>query len=118
MGKALTVATPLRREGETRSRALLTAARVRLRSLVMATTAMIFGRLPLAFEIGAGSEMRAPMAPAVIGELITSTLLTLIVVPVVYTYLDDAGTRLNEWWQVGSPATVQIPAEAQAEVQP
>ena len=71
---------------------------------------------PLAFEIGAGSEMRAPMARAVIGGLITSTLLTLIVVPVVYTYLDDWGTRLNEWWHVGSPATVEIPAEAQEEV--
>jgi HAE1 family hydrophobic/amphiphilic exporter-1 len=50
---------------------------------------MIFGMLPLALAIGAGAEMRAPMARAVIGGLITSTLLTLIVVPVVYTYLDD-----------------------------
>jgi HAE1 family hydrophobic/amphiphilic exporter-1 len=49
---------------------------------------MIFGMLPLAFAIGAGAEMRAPMARAVIGGLITSTLLTLVVVPVVYTYLD------------------------------
>jgi HAE1 family hydrophobic/amphiphilic exporter-1 len=55
----------------------------------MTTLAMIFGMLPLAFAIGAGAEMRAPMARAVIGGLITSTLLTLIVVPVVYTYLDD-----------------------------
>ena len=54
----------------------------------MTTLAMIFGMLPLAFAIGAGAEMRAPMARAVIGGLITSTLLTLIVVPVVYTYLD------------------------------
>ena len=106
----------LRREGETRSRALMTAARVRLRPIVMTTTAMIFGMLPLAFEIGAGSEMRAPMARAVIGGLVTSTLLTLIVVPVVYTYLDDWGTHLNEWWQVGSPATVEVPVEAEEEV--
>ena len=49
---------------------------------------MIFGMLPLAFAIGAGAEMRAPMARAVIGGLITSTLLTLVVVPVVYSYLD------------------------------
>jgi HAE1 family hydrophobic/amphiphilic exporter-1 len=55
----------------------------------MTTLAMIFGMLPLAFAIGAGAEMRAPMARAVIGGLITSTLLSLIVVPVVYTYLDD-----------------------------
>jgi HAE1 family hydrophobic/amphiphilic exporter-1 len=106
----------LRREGETRTRALIAAARVRLRPIVMTTTAMIFGMLPLAFEIGSGSEMRAPMARGVIGGLITSTLLTLIVVPVVYTYLDDWGTRLKEWWQVGTPATVEIPAEAQEEV--
>ena len=59
----------------------------------MTTLAMIFGMLPLAFAIGAGAEMRAPMARAVIGGLITSTLLTLIVVPVVYTYLD--GLRLE-----------------------
>jgi HAE1 family hydrophobic/amphiphilic exporter-1 len=45
--------------------------------------------LPLAFAIGAGAEMRAPMARAVIGGLITSTLLSLLVVPVVYTLLDD-----------------------------
>ena len=63
-------------------------ARTRLRPIVMTTLAMIFGMLPLAFAIGAGAEMRAPMARAVIGGLITSTLLTLVVVPVVYTYLD------------------------------
>jgi HAE1 family hydrophobic/amphiphilic exporter-1 len=55
----------------------------------MTTMAMIFGMLPLAFEIGAGSELRAPMARAVIGGLVTSTLLTLIAVPVVYSLLDD-----------------------------
>jgi HAE1 family hydrophobic/amphiphilic exporter-1 len=56
----------------------------------MTTVAMIFGMLPLAFALGEGSEARAPMARAVIGGLITSTLLTLFVVPVVYTLLDDA----------------------------
>ena len=65
------------------------AARVRLRPILMTTLAMIFGMLPLAFAIGAGAELRAPMARAVIGGLVTSTLLTLVVVPVVYTYLDD-----------------------------
>ncbi len=55
----------------------------------MTTLAMIFGMMPLAFAIGAGAEMRAPMARAVIGGLITSTLLSLLVVPVVYTFLDD-----------------------------
>jgi HAE1 family hydrophobic/amphiphilic exporter-1 len=68
---------------------LIRAGSTRLRPIVMTTLAMIFGMLPLAFAIGAGAEMRAPMARAVIGGLITSTLLSLIVVPVVYTYLDD-----------------------------
>jgi HAE1 family hydrophobic/amphiphilic exporter-1 len=78
-----------RREGMPRHQALLQAGTTRLRPIVMTTLAMIFGMLPLAFAIGAGAEMRAPMARAVIGGLITSTLLSLLVVPVVYTFLDD-----------------------------
>jgi len=100
-----------RRQGEDRARALIRAAKVRLRPIVMTTTAMIFGMLPLAFEIGAGSEMRSPMARAVIGGLITSTLLTLIVVPVVYTYLDDWGSKLLAWWRAGSPVAAAVPVE-------
>ena len=60
----------------------------------MTTTAMIFGMLPLFFGLGEGAEFRAPMARAVVGGLITSTLLTLIVVPVVYTLLDDVAAWL------------------------
>jgi hydrophobic/amphiphilic exporter-1 (mainly G- bacteria), HAE1 family len=70
---------------------LIDAGELRLRPIVMTTLAMIFGMLPTALALGAGSEFRAPMAVAVIGGLITSTLLTLVVVPVVYTYLDDFG---------------------------
>jgi HAE1 family hydrophobic/amphiphilic exporter-1 len=81
-------ANQARREGAGRNQALIKAGSTRLRPIVMTTLAMIFGMLPLAFAIGAGAEMRAPMARAVIGGLITSTLLTLVVVPVVYTYLD------------------------------
>jgi HAE1 family hydrophobic/amphiphilic exporter-1 len=55
---------------------------------------MVFGMIPLALAIGAGAEQRAPMARAVIGGLITSTLLTLFVVPVMYTLLDDAAAWL------------------------
>jgi HAE1 family hydrophobic/amphiphilic exporter-1 len=55
----------------------------------MTTFAMVFGMIPLALAIGAGAEQRAPMARAVIGGLITSTFLTLFVVPVMYTLLDD-----------------------------
>ncbi len=84
----------LRLEGKSRTEALVEAGRTRFRPIVMTTLAMIFGMLPLAFEIGAGSELRSPMARAVIGGLITSTLLTLIAVPVVYSLLDDLTIRL------------------------
>jgi len=75
--------------GLPRAEALLLAARVRLRPILMTTLAMIFGMVPLAFAITEGSEQRAPMGQAVIGGVITSSLLTLVVVPVVYCYLDD-----------------------------
>jgi HAE1 family hydrophobic/amphiphilic exporter-1 len=87
-----------RAAGAPRDQALVRAGSTRLRPIVMTTLAMIFGMLPLAFAIGAGAEMRAPMARAVIGGLITSTLLTLIVVPVVYTYLDGLSPEsVREW---------------------
>jgi HAE1 family hydrophobic/amphiphilic exporter-1 len=78
-----------RHPGLPRDQALLMAARVRLRPIMMTTLAMIFGMVPLAFAISEGSEQRAPMGQAVIGGVITSSLLTLVVVPVVYCYLDD-----------------------------
>ncbi len=79
-----------RLDGMERTDALLMAARVRLRPILMTTLAMIFGMVPLAFALSEGSEMRAPMGQAVIGGVITSSLLTLVVVPVVYCYMDDA----------------------------
>jgi HAE1 family hydrophobic/amphiphilic exporter-1 len=72
-----------------RNEALLLAARVRLRPILMTTLAMVFGMVPLAFALSEGSEQRAPMGQAVIGGVITSSLLTLVVVPVVYCYMDD-----------------------------
>ena len=68
----------------------------------MTTLAMIFGMLPLFFGIGAGGEGRAPMARAVVGGLMTSTLLTLLVVPVMYTYMDDLGKWLKKRWKGGA----------------
>jgi HAE1 family hydrophobic/amphiphilic exporter-1 len=79
----------LRGRGMDRRTALITAGRTRLRPILMTTSAMVFGMLPLFFALGEGAEFRAPMARAVVGGLITSTLLTLIVVPVVYAILDD-----------------------------
>ncbi len=80
-------------QGTERNQALIEAAVVRMRPIIMTTTAMIFGMLPLALGIGPGAEARAPMAHAIIGGLITSTILTLVVVPVVYTLLDDLRQR-------------------------
>ncbi len=78
-----------------RTDALLMAAKVRLRPILMTTLAMVFGMVPLAFALSEGSEQRAPMGQAVIGGVITSSLLTLVVVPVVYCYMDDLGQWLR-----------------------
>jgi HAE1 family hydrophobic/amphiphilic exporter-1 len=78
----------LRRQGKNRRDALLAAGPVRLRPILMTTGAMIFGMMPVAVGLSEGGEMRAPMAIAVIGGLITSTMLTLVVVPVAYDIID------------------------------
>lgn len=83
----------LRSRGLERDEAVRQAGPVRLRPILMTTTATVLGMLPVAFRIGRASEMRAPMAVAVIGGLILSTLLTLLVIPVVYTLFDDLQTR-------------------------
>ncbi|CUH97031.1 putative membrane protein [Propionispora sp. 2/2-37] len=77
-------------EGIERNEALIEAAHIRMRPIMMTTAAMVFGMLPLAFGFGPGAEARAPMAHVIIGGLITSTILTLVVIPVIYTLLDDA----------------------------
>jgi HAE1 family hydrophobic/amphiphilic exporter-1 len=89
----------LRSRGMDRTQALITAGRTRLRPILMTTLAMIFGMLPLALALGAGAEMRAPMARAVVGGLITSTFLTLLVVPVMYSFLDDFGSWIQKRWK-------------------
>jgi HAE1 family hydrophobic/amphiphilic exporter-1 len=82
-------ANVLRDRGLDRSDALVQAGATRLRPILMTTFAMIFGMIPVAFAFGEGSEFRSPMGQAVIGGLITSTMLTLFVVPVMYSVLDD-----------------------------
>lgn len=79
----------LRSSGMSRQAAILEAGPVRLRPILMTTAATILGMLPLALGLGAGAELRAPMAVAIMGGLVTSTLLSLIVVPVIYTLLED-----------------------------
>ena len=81
-------------EGKSRYDAIMLAGQTRLRPILMTTAAMVMGMIPLALGIGEGAEQQAPMAHAIIGGVITSTLLTLIVVPVIYTYLDDMKQRV------------------------
>jgi multidrug efflux pump subunit AcrB len=74
---------------------MLRAGQVRLRPILMTTAAMIGGMLPLALGVGEGGETQAPMGRAIIGGVITSTLLTLVVVPILYTYLDGWSERMR-----------------------
>jgi len=78
----------LRDQGTERMQAIREAARLRLRPIMMTTLTTILGLAPMAFGLGEGAEMRTPMAITVIGGLLTSTLLTLLVVPVMYSLLD------------------------------
>ncbi|WP_026100135.1 efflux RND transporter permease subunit [Fortiea contorta] len=79
----------LREAGLERTEAILKAGPVRLRPIMMTTAATILGMVPIALGLGAGSELRSPMAVAIAGGLVSSTILSLIVVPVVYAILDD-----------------------------
>jgi hydrophobe/amphiphile efflux-1 (HAE1) family protein len=74
--------------------AIMESASSRMRPILMTTGAMVAGMAPIALGLGAGAEARAPMAIAVIGGLITSTLLTLVVVPIVYSMIDDFQHKL------------------------
>ena len=100
----------LRREGLPLKDALLKAGPVRLRPIVMTTVAMILGMVPSAIGTGDGSEFRAPIAIATIGGLITSTLLTLVVVPVAYLLLEGSVARFKAWRQAPMPAGLQTTA--------
>ncbi|XTZ10880.1 MAG: efflux RND transporter permease subunit, partial [cyanobacterium endosymbiont of Rhopalodia yunnanensis] len=84
----------LRQQGINRHQAILETGEVRLRPIIMTTTSTILGMLPIALGLGAGSELRQPMAVAIIGGLITSSLLSLIIVPVLYTLLEDGWIKI------------------------
>ncbi len=84
-----------RAQGKSLREAVLDAGRVRLRPIVMTTVTTVLGLLPMALGIGRGADLRAPLAVAVIGGLIVATLLTLIVVPVVYASLEGLRARLR-----------------------
>jgi multidrug efflux pump subunit AcrB len=78
-------------KGVPRHEAIIDAGRKRARPIVMTTIAMVGGMLPSALAVGSGGEFRAPMAVAVIGGLISSTLLSLVFVPAVFVLMDDIG---------------------------
>lgn len=87
------------RNGVPLREAIFEAGQVRLRPILMTTLAMIFGMLPMAIGVGAGGELLAPMGRAVIGGVITSTLLTLLIVPVLYTYIYGFTERVKAYWR-------------------
>ncbi|MGB7247703.1 MAG: efflux RND transporter permease subunit, partial [Phormidesmis sp.] len=89
-------ANQLRRAGMKRTEAILKTGLVRLRPILMTTASTVLGMMPLALGLGAGSELRQPMAVAIIGGLLTSTLLSLIVVPVLYSLLEDGWENLTQ----------------------
>ncbi|MFZ6845975.1 efflux RND transporter permease subunit [Undibacterium sp. RuTC16W] len=86
------------KQGMSQHDAILAAGQVRLRPILMTTLAMIFGMLPMAIGLSEGAESQAPMGRAVIGGIITSTLLTLLVVPIAYTYLDQWGRQAQAYF--------------------
>ena len=100
----------LRREGLPVKDALLKAGPVRLRPIIMTTIAMILGMMPSAFGNGDGSEFRAPISIATIGGLLTSTLLTLVVVPVSYLLLERGLARVRAFREAPAPAWAKAAA--------
>lgn len=105
----------LRGRGMARNDAILLAGPTRLRPILMTTSAAVLGMLPLALNLGRGSETQAPLATAVIGGLLTSTMLTLLVVPVVYTFFDDMARRVRKNNRDLAPAGMVGPSVAAAE---
>ncbi|MFH1699392.1 MAG: efflux RND transporter permease subunit [Candidatus Zixiibacteriota bacterium] len=105
-----------REQGEERNLALLHAGQIRFRPIMMTALSTIGGVLPLALAIGSGAEFRAPIARAVIGGMISSTVLTLIVIPVVYTFIDDlAHGRFRQLFRVYRWQAAEIPEEEKIE---
>lgn len=108
----------LRGRGLNRDEALLTAAPTRLRPILMTSCAAVLGMLPLALGIGKGSETQAPLATAVVGGLTTSTMLTLFIVPVVYTLFDDLAGKFRKHSRDLAPADGMVPGATAFERKP
>ncbi|MEO8874692.1 MAG: efflux RND transporter permease subunit, partial [Polyangiaceae bacterium] len=102
----------VRDHGETPMHAILEAGPERLRPILMTSAAMILGMLPTAISNGEGSEFRAPMAIAVIGGVISSTLLSLLVVPAFYIAIENGKGRMARWFGL-EPKVEPAPAPAE-----
>jgi hydrophobic/amphiphilic exporter-1 (mainly G- bacteria), HAE1 family len=94
-------------QGMGRRLAIIEAGRVRLRPILMTTFALIAGMLPIAIGSGEGSQFRAPMGVAVIGGVITSTVLTLLVIPTVYEIMDSWRARISRLFGLNPPQTAE-----------
>ncbi|HST61025.1 MAG TPA: efflux RND transporter permease subunit [Longimicrobium sp.] len=92
----------MRKQGMSRRDAIFAAGHARMRPIVMNTITAMLGLLPMALAIGPGAELQAPLAIAVFGGLLSATALTLVVIPVAYDVLDEAGERIRGWF--GRPA--------------
>ena len=97
------------KEGVTRREALIQAGAIRLRPILMTTLALIAGMIPVALGVGEGAEFRAPLGRAVIGGVITSTLLTLVVIPTFYEILDEWREWVFRRFGVYKPRTAEHP---------
>jgi HAE1 family hydrophobic/amphiphilic exporter-1 len=99
-----------RDKGLDKVNAIINAGAVRLRPILMTALAVIVSVIPVALAMSEGGETRAPMGMAVIGGMVSSTVLTLIVVPVVYIVLDNAKEKLAGW--LNKPETVAVSIDA------
>jgi multidrug efflux pump subunit AcrB len=107
-----------RKAGMGMAEALLNAGLVRMRPIMMTTAAMVFGMLPLALALNEGGEIQAPMGRAIIGGVITSTLLTLVVVPVLYSYVEGISARFKRKGSSDEVAGGSVPAHRDAGFMP
>src|SRR5205085_4146606 len=98
--------------GVDRREALIEAGRIRLRPILMTTLALIAGMIPVALGLGEGADFRAPLGRAVIGGVITSTILTLVVIPTVYEILDEFREKLFARFRGRAVAHRPVPLES------